>query len=227
MACHPSQTSDLDRQDRDDSQSMASVISESQLQEKPAIEEEIPMDATEWRFFYFTGITKLPISEIHLKDGHMTGLLSTINLQSSISTGYAIEPQFLINHKGATPWLAMLASAHLNHSEELVKIAKGNSRIHYTGDLHSIFNNHVNWPADIIRKYDFTLGEYRIFIIPFLIHKSQTDYRGLSRSMHSPDNTMEIFNFQEFEDENPEKLLKDIAKLVQFIKTERPDVIAR
>ena len=67
------------------------------------------ISATQWKHMYFAGISKQPINQINLSEAQTGGLLSMINLQAVISSGTAIEPEYLINQKGTTAWLAMYA----------------------------------------------------------------------------------------------------------------------
>ena len=179
--------------------------------------EKLGMSATEWKHMYFAGISKLPVNQINLNEAQMSGILSMINLNAVISSGTAIEPQYLINQKGTTPWLAMYA---------LVQVNNGKSRIHVPSKfIHGAFGEHINWPKEMLAKYDLTLGEYQTFAIPFLVHKDVTEIGSLTQSMKAPDGSLEIFGVHELVEGNPEGLLKEFADLASFIKEKRTDAI--
>lgn len=184
------------------------------------------MSATEWRHMYFAGISRQPINQINLNEAQMSGLLSMINQKAVISSGTAIEPQYLINKKGTTAWLAMYALVRANDPQALSLIANGQSRIHVpAGFIRGAFGEHINWPKKMLEKYDIALGEYRVFAIPFLVHTNVTQIGNLSQSMKAPDGSLEIFGVHEFIEGNPEALLKEFYGLANFIKKNRVDAI--
>ncbi|MFO6424915.1 hypothetical protein [Motilimonas sp. KMU-193] len=186
----------------------------------------IGMSATEWRHMYFVGITKLPVNQIDLTQAQMSGLLAMVNLNAVISSGTAVEPQYLINQKGTTPWLAMYALVNINDPTALNLVANGQSRIHVPSKfIQGAFGEHINWPAAMLKKYDLSLGEYRVFAIPFLVHQAVGTIGQLAQSMKAPDGSLELFGVYEWQDSHPEGLLKDVAELVSFIKEQRSDAM--
>lgn len=205
----------------------ASNLETVETRKEMKAQEEQKMSIYEWRDFYFAGVTKKPVSEIYLQQGPMLGLLSMIGVSSGIANGTAIEPKFILNKKGATPWYAMYASVYANDPNKLSKISSGDGLIYLPNNLHTSFQGHVNWPGEMIGKYALELGEYRVFVIPFLMPRANSNYKTMPQSMISPDNTMEIFGVYEFNTEDPEAFLRDIQELVDFIKSERPDAISR
>ena len=68
----------------------------------------------------------------------------------------------------------------------------------------------------MLEKHDLSLGEYRAFAIPFLVHESAAQIVNLSQSMKAPDESLEIFGVYEFTADNPESLLEDFAALAAF-----------
>ena len=184
------------------------------------------ISATEWRHMYFAGVSKQPVNQIDLSEGQISGLLSLINTTAAISSGTAIEPQYLINSKGTTPWLAMYALVHIQDPEALSLVASGKSRIYVPSKfIRSAFGDHINWPRAMLKKYDLSLGQYHVFAIPFLVHRDSPPIGTLSRSMKAPDGSLEIFGVHELLDGNPERLLKEFAELASFIKTNRADAL--
>lgn len=184
------------------------------------------VSATEWRHMYFAGISKQPINQIVLAEDQVAGLLSMIDLKAVISSGTAIEPQYLINKKGTTPWLAMYALVQVNDPEALILIANGQSRIHVPpGFVHEAFGTHINWPKEMLNQYDLKLGNYRVFAIPFLVHNSTSRIGKFSQSVKAPDGSLEIFGVYEFKEDSPEGLLKDFSDMAAFIKKNRADAI--
>jgi len=179
------------------------------------MDEKAGMSATQWRHMYFVGISKQVIYQIDLSEPQISGLLSMINLNAVISTG-----------KGTTPWLAMYALVQANDPEALNLIANGKSRIHAPSTfIQNAFGDHINWPADMLSKYDLSLGEYRMFAIPFLVHEDVRTMGSLSQSIKAPDGSLEIFGVHEMVEGNPEALLKDCAELAGFIKEHRADAL--
>lgn len=205
---------------------ISSICISTAVQGKEVSEEtELGLSATEWRQMYFIGISKNNLKEIDLSEGQIKGLLSMVSVGPAISNGAAVDPKFLINSKGTTPWLAMFALIYSKQPSALSVIAEGKSRIHVpTKFVSNVFNNHNNWPSEVFEKYDMTLDGYNIFIIPFLIHSSANPVSNLSQSMKAPDGSLEIFNVNEFSSESPEELLVQVSGLVKFIKENRPDV---
>ena len=184
------------------------------------------ISATQWKHMYFAGISKQPINQINLSKAQTGELLSMINLQAVISSGTAIEPQYLINQKGTTAWLAMYALVVANDQEALRLIANGQSRVHIPDSfIRGAFGDHINWPQEMLEEHDLSLGECRAFAIPFLVHESAAQIVNLPQSMKAPDESLEIFGVYEFTADNPESLLEDFAALAAFIKTSRTDAI--
>lgn len=202
----------------------------SSAQERDAsmeVKSENPgMAAAEWRHMYFAGISNRRINEVNLTEAQVSGLLSMVNVTAAISSGTAIEPQYLINTKGTTPWLAMYALVQAKDPTALSLIAKGKSRIHVPPSvIRGAFGEHINWPKEMLEQYDLSLGEYHLFAIPFLLHNSVGEVGNLSQSMKAPDGSLEVFNVNEFTEENPEGLLKVFSELTAFIKENRMDAI--
>jgi hypothetical protein len=186
---------------------------------------ELGGSAAEWRHMYFIGISKGNPNEIDLSEAQVQGLLSMVSVGPAISNGAAVQPEYLINSKGTTPWLAMFALVHAKQPSALPIIAEGKSRIHVpTQFVSNTFNSHNNWPPKILAKYDVNLDGYNTFVIPFLIHSSANPVSNFSQSMKAPDGSLEIFNVNEFSEKSPEDLLFKISELVKFIKENRPDI---
>ena len=188
--------------------------------------QQVEVSATDWRHMCFAGISKKTINDIDLSEEQIAALLSMVELNSVISSGTAIEIQHIINEKGTTAWAAMHALVMANDQEAFNLIASGETRIHIPSDfIRSVFDNHINWPTELLEKYDLSLGEYRPFIIPFLVHKSVTHIGNLTESLKAPDGSLEIFGVYHFSAEQPEHLLKELSELVTFINSERQDAI--
>ncbi|MDK1286279.1 hypothetical protein [Pseudoalteromonas umbrosa] len=179
--------------------------------------------ATEWRHMYFIGISKQNPNKIDLSERQVQGLLSMVNVGPAISNGAAIKPEYLINSKGTTPWLAMFALVQAKQPSVLPIIAEGKSRIHIpTQFISNTFNSHNNWPPEVLAKYDMTLEGYNVFVVPFLIHFSANPVNDLSQSLKTPDGNLEIFNVNEFSEKSPEEFLVKLSDIVKFIKKNRP-----
>lgn len=61
----------------------------------------------DWKHLYFIGITKQPLQEVGLDANKINAIISMLNIQASISTGALLDPEFIINAKGTTPWIAI------------------------------------------------------------------------------------------------------------------------
>ena len=183
--------------------------------------------ASEWRHLYFTGISRVPPQDISLSIEQMQALLSMVNAPAAISCPRAIDPQYLINEKGTTPWLALYALLATRDPQALTAVAEGQSAIQVPAEfLAGTFHSHVNWPAEMLARYDLNLDGFYLFAIPFLLHRDAPAVTDLSQSAKSPDGQLEIFNIQEFRDEFPEQCLLEFGMLVKFIQSKRPDIVA-
>jgi len=184
------------------------------------------ISAIHWRPLYFAGISKQRIDKLNLEEAQIAALLSMINIESGISSGTPIEVPYLINEQGVTAWSAMYALTISHDDTDLPLIATGKKRVHIPSEfMRSVYEKHVNWPADMLAKYDLSLGKYRPFAIPFLVHNSVSGIENLTESLKAPDGSLEIFGVYEFSESDPEALLKNYAELTTFIKTERQDAI--
>jgi len=197
--------------------------------EETAMEQskEIGQSATEWKNMYFLGISKNDPSSLNLSEGQIRGLLSMVKVGPAVSTGAAIEPSFLMNTKGVTPWLALYTLIYTKKPEALGVIARGESAINIPGSyLNGLFASHVHWPKNIISKYNLELEGYKPFIIPFMLHKDSPPVGSFTQSMKAPDGSLEIFGIHEFNESNPERLFAEVEGIIEFIKEKRPDVTA-
>lgn len=181
------------------------------------------MPALDWRFMYFSGFTKAPVKEIDLSSSLVKSLLSKVGVGAAISTGAAVEPRYIINSKGMPVWLALLAGTYISQPDALEKIHAGKMGITMPASyLNEVYGEHVNWPKPMIMKYDLSLGEHNLFIIPFLIPKDGSKLTQLSRSMQAPDGSFEIIALHEFHDSHPEAMLVQLAGLTKYIKENGP-----
>lgn len=188
---------------------------------------EIGQSVTEWRQMYFLGISKHDPSSLNLTEGQIRGLLSMVKVGPAVSTGAAIEPLFLMNTKGVTPWLALYTLIYTKKPDALGVIARGESAINIPGGyLNGLFKNHVHWPKNLISKYNLELEGYKPFIIPFMLHKDSPPVGSFSQSMKAPDGSLEIFGIHEFNESKPESLLAEVEGIIEFIREKRPDVTA-
>ncbi len=200
----------------------SSVAKEKTIMEQS---KEIGQSATEWKNMYFLGISKDDPGSLNLSEGQIRGLLSMVKVGPAVSTGAAIEPSFLMNTKGVTPWLALYALIYTKKPEALGVIARGESAINIPGSyLNGLFENYIHWPKSVISKYNLKLQGYKPFIIPFMLHEDSPPVGSFSQSMKAPDGSLEIFGIHEFVESNPEGLLAEVEGIIEFIKERRPNV---
>ena len=179
----------------------------------------------EWRYMYFFGISKSKVNEIDLSEGMVKSLLSMVGVKFAISTGAAIDPRYIINKKGLTVWMDMHVLLSVQQPESLELVTQKRASLTIPSDyLNSTYINHINWPSQMLTKYDITLESYNLFVIPFLVSTTMGKPQNLSQSMKAPDGSLEIFGVYEFLHENPEGMLVDISDIINFIKKNRPDV---
>ena len=189
------------------------------------MDKKLGQSAQDWKHMYFVGITKQPVTDINLSEAQVGGLLSMVDVKPAIFTGAGLEPRYLINAKGTTPWAAMYVLLRAKDENALHQVASGQTQIH----IPSVFirgscNSHINWPEELLQKHDLTLGEHSFFLLPFLVDKDLAVDK-LAQSLKAPDGSLEIFGIYEFSDSEPEKLLIELASLADFIKTERIDAL--
>ncbi|MCX2781537.1 hypothetical protein OQJ46_00860 [Microbulbifer thermotolerans] len=202
-----------------------SVASNTKKEEVKLTDNTVEISAGDWKHLYFFGLTKHPISEVGLNQQMAQGLIRMVKVQSSISTGALIDPKYMFNAKGLTPWLAMHTVLHLKQPSLLTDVAKGSGSAHVPNTfLEDIFKNHNNWPKALLDEHDIELQGFNVFILPFIVHKNTKYDLTFHQSMKAPDGSLEIFGVSEFDEKHPEKVLSIIQGEIEFIKEKRPDV---
>ena len=183
------------------------------------------VSATEWDNLYFYGLTKAPLNLVGLNQNMTQSLIAMVGVQASISTGALIEPKYMLNKKGLTPWLAMHALLTTNKPTLLDDVYKGTAATFIPNTtMEQIFVNHINWPQELLAQYDIEIDGYTVFILPFSVPKGSTYTLALSQSMKAPDGSLEIFGVGKFNEDQPETLLSNIQDTLACIKKHRPDV---
>lgn len=190
-----------------------------------ANESDISMNAMKWKHAYFFGVTRSPLKEAGLKQNLAESLIKMVGATSFLGTGALIEPKYMINQKGTTPWIAMYVSLLTHHKDVLENIYNNQTAILLPNEfLQDIFMSHINWPTNILEKYDIELNGYNVFILPFLVPNSTEINTTLKQSLKAPDGSVEIFYIDIFDENNPEGLLAKIEHELDFIKRNRPDI---
>ena len=175
--------------------------------------------AAAWKWMYFVAVTNKKPSDIDLSQELMSGLLSSVNARSAIYTGAAIEPQYLINAKGTTAWIAMFASIAMTNKSLLTSLGKGPGYAWIAPAwMNQAFGNHVNWPQKMLRSHDLELKGYKMVAIPFVVPDNGVPLKNMVQSAKAPDGSVEVFGFHEFDESNPEGLLVEHEKIAAFIK---------
>ncbi len=177
------------------------------------------MSIENWNFYYFIFISKKPRAEFALETNSLAALLQSVGVGAAITSPAVMHPAHLINHKGVTPWIALYAAIKMNNPSDLEAAQSGKALLikpaHY---LSSIFESHVNWPKEMIEKYDLNPAPKYLLLLPFLVHKDAAQPKRMTQILNSPDGQLSVYGFREFDDNNPEKLLVECAAMVEFYK---------
>lgn len=184
--------------------------------------------ATEWEHLYFYGLTKFPINEVGLKQNMAQGLIGMVGVKAAVSTGALIDPRYMLNKKGLTPWLAMHVLLTTKQPALITDVSKGTAAAFVPNDaIEQIFVNHINWPKELLSNYNIEIEGHNVFILPFLVSKGTTYNLNFPQSMKAPDGSLEIFGVGKFDENQPEKLLANIQGTLEFIRESRPDVTGK
>ena len=184
--------------------------------------------ATEWDHLYFFGLTKFSINEVGLKQNMAQGLIGMVGVKASVSTGALIDPKYMLNKKGLTPWLAMHLLLTTKQTTLIADVSKGTAAAFVPNDaIEQIFVNHINWPKELLLQYDIEIKGHNVFILPFLVPKGTVYNLNFPQSLKAPDGSLEIFGVGKFDENQPEKLLANIQSTLKFIKEQQPDVIGK
>ena len=186
------------------------------------------VSATDWVQLYFYGLTKFPLNDVGLNQNMAQALIRMVGVNASVSTGALIDPRYMLNQKGTTPWMAMYALLTIKQPELLTDVHKGTAAAFVPNDaIGSIFVNHINWPTELLSQYNIDLDGFNVFILPFMVPKGSQYNLSFSQSMKAPDNSLEIFGVNKFDENEPENLLCNIQSTLEFIKQSRPDVMGK
>lgn len=186
------------------------------------------VSATEWEHLYFYGLTKFPLGQVGLKQNMAQGLIGMVGVKASVSTGALLDPKYMLNKKGLTPWLAMHLLLTTQQPALIADVSKGTAAAFVpNGAIEQVFVNHINWPKELLSQYNIELEGYNVFILPFLVPKGTAYDLSFPQSMKAPDGSLEIFGVGKFDEDRPEKLLANIQGTLEFIKEQRPDVTGR
>lgn len=177
------------------------------------------MSIENWNFYYFIFISKKPRAEFALETNSLGALLQSVGVGAAIATTAVMHPAHLINHKGVTPWIALFVAIKMNNSSDLDAAESGKALlIHPSHFVNSTFESHVNWPKEMIEKYDLDPSPKYLLLLPFLVHKDTAQPQRMTQILNSPDGQLSVYGFREFDDNNPEKLLAECAEMVEFHK---------
>ncbi|WGP00207.1 hypothetical protein QFX18_09115 [Saccharophagus degradans] len=183
------------------------------------------LSATNWDHLYFYGLTKSPLSEVGLNQNMVQAIIGMVGVTASVSTGALIDPKYMLNQKGTTPWLAMYALVTMKQPELLDEVFNGAAAAFVPNQaIEPIFIDHINWPSDMLANYDIELEGFNVFILPFMVPNTSRYNLTLSQSMKAPDGSLEIFGAGKFDENKPEDVLASIQDALVFIKVHRQDV---
>ena len=184
------------------------------------------VSATDWEHLYFYGLTKFPLNEVGLNQNMAQALIRMVGVNASVSTGALIDPKYMLNQKGTTPWIAMYALLTMKQPELLTDVHKGTAAAFVPNQaIEPIFVNHINWPTELLSQYNIELEGFNVFILPFMVPKGSQYNLSFAQSMKAPDGSLEIFGVNKFNENEPESLLHNIQSTLDFIKQNRPDVV--
>lgn|GEM_PF-2191594 len=162
----------------------------------------------DWKFYYFWGVSATKPSALSFQEQQVQALLSAVGADCAVASLAAVEPKYLINHKGTTVWILLLISALMNDKEGLSAVANGTSSLFMPAPIvHGAFSTHVNWPARLLEQYGADFGDHWPFVIPFVRHHAAGAPQELAQSLRSPDGVTEIMGVAEFSEHRPEALL--------------------
>lgn len=149
-------------------------------------------------------------------------------IDSALSTGALVEPEYLFNAKGVGAWLAMYALVALKNETALNSLkTEGGVLFVPSQYVHNALGKHNNWPKDMLAHHEINLKGYHFFILPIVVPSNKGSYIKMAQSLKSPDGNLEIMGIAEFDDKKPEALLVEIEESVKFIKKERLDLIVK
>lgn len=151
-----------------------------------------------------------------------------LGVKASVSTGALIDPKYMLNKKGLTPWLAMHFLLATKQPSLIADVSKGAAAAFVPNDaIEQIFVNHINWPKELLSQYNLEIEGRNVFILPFLVPKGAIYTLNFAQSMKAPDGSLEIFGVGQFDENHPEKLLANIQGTLEFLKEHRPDVTGK
>jgi len=173
-----------------------------------------------WRQWYFIGISRDEPASLTLDQEQLQSLFSVINSAAVLSSGSPIDPRVIINHKGTTVWTVLFVLPLMNDKAGLEAVANGNCSLQIPpSTIRGAFGGHVNWPDSILKRYPIGLNSGHLFVLPFLRHKDLAAPIPLSRSVKTPDGKIEILMVKEFDDVNPESMMRSIYEICSAINT--------
>lgn len=183
------------------------------------------VSATDWEHLYFYGLTRFQLNEVGLDQNMTQALIRMVGVNASVSTGALIDPKYMLNQKGTTPWLAMYALLTVKASDMLIPVQQGRSAAFVPNHvIEPLFVDHINWPIGLLSRYCIDLEGFNVFILPFLVPKGAQYNLSFSQSMKAPDGSLEIVGVGKFDENRPQDLLSDIQETLEFIKHSRPDI---
>lgn len=182
--------------------------------------------ATEWRHLYFYGISKQSPELIDLPKDMVLSLLSMQKMDSALSTGALVEPEYLFNTKGVSAWLAMYALVSMKDESALESLKTEGGALYLPSQyIHNALGKNSAWPKEMLARHELKLKGYHLFVLPFLVPSKSASYSKMVQSLKSPDGSLEIMGITEFDEKNPERLLVEFELLIKFIRKERKDLV--
>ncbi|MET0397948.1 MAG: hypothetical protein ABW277_14135 [Longimicrobiaceae bacterium] len=187
----------------------------------------------DWDPWYFFGYSDKQPSKIELHPEEVGFFFSAAGIDSGLSWLAPIDPRHLMNSKGTTAWHALFVyalwkdedEALLGHGEALLAAFEGRTlALAPAASLRSSFSSHVNWPEQMLRKYDLGLDIGFPFVVPFLVPVPAPKPRSLNAPLRSPGGDMVVHGVERFDEDHPEHLLATFQELKRAIAPERGDL---
>jgi hypothetical protein len=176
---------------------------------------------SEWRQWYFFGVSSQSAASLSLNQKQLQALFSVVSLQSVITTEALIDPKLIINEKGTTVWLLLFSLLYYNDKPGLAAVATDTSFVAIPpATIRQTFANHCNWPSALLDKFPIDLKAGSYFLLPFLLHKTQSLPVAMTQTLKSPDGELEILGCSEFDDENPALLLQELSEIRDVVKVQ-------
>lgn len=173
----------------------------------------------DFRDYYFIGVSHAPASTMSLSLSQIQSLIGSSGCNSVIASCLPVDPLLMINQKKFTIWQICYAILSTQDPEAIALLKTGQTAIYIPRSyLEGSVGNHNNWPPTMLSRYDLSLQQQHVFLIPFSVSKALPPPRPMTQSLKAPDGSMEILGLHEWSTDNPTRLLEVVQNLVRFVR---------